>query len=252
MYFGMKFICIILSVFLIAGCSNNQLLTISNYILLIGSIMAAVGTFGRFYYHKEIKNELKQKSEIINENKIHDLIVDSENHKEWLIDKDAIIILELIDIQLDFCLSVQLKKGDKINMKKISTWDIDGEKPFGDFCKDWEEGNISTEQNNVDMKIYGNKFLVKDITGKMIYRKIHKINASYQIIKKYLLTNTNSLPNSKEIKDFQTKKNKRIFTEEDLIKFNTENAKIYNHLNDIPEQSGNILRFRLKPKIRFF
>lgn len=231
---------------MLQGCNSAMMLTISNWVALAGALFIAFGGIGKYYFSEKIKkiSILPNKQE----KRIHD--INFKEFKRWMIKKDSPIILEAIDIQLNYHFQVELKKGDKINIKKYLDWDIDGEKPFKKFSKDWKDGIISTENTTGILDISGKKFLVKDANKDMTYRNMSKCLVTYRIFKRFFLTNTNSLPNSSEIKNFHTKKTNRIFTEEDLAKFNIGDAKIYNSLEDIPEQSGNILHFRLKPTIR--
>ncbi len=219
------------------------MLSVSNWAIAIAALIGSLGGVGKLYY----SNAISKEQEKPNQSKIHEI---KSEYKEWMLNKDSPIILELVDLQLNFGFEAQLNKGDQINFKKYLDWDIDGKKPFLQFKEDWDSGKINLADTSGALPIVGKKFLVKDIHKQWVYRDVDDMVVTYNIIKRYILTNTNALPNSKTIKDFQTKKVKRVFNEEDLAQFDIQGKKIFTSKDEIPEQSGEILHFRLKPTMK--
>ncbi|MBJ01173.1 MAG: hypothetical protein CME67_08065 [Halobacteriovoraceae bacterium] len=228
---------------LLISCNNSTMLSVSNWAIAIAALVGSLGGIGKLYYSNAIKKEQQKPTN----SKIHEI---NPEYKEWMLNKDSPIILELINLQLNFGFKAQLNKGDQINFKKFLDWDIDGEKPFLHFKEKWDSGKISLDNNSGVLPITGKKFLVKNVNKHWVYRDLDDMIITYNIITKYILTNTNALPSSKTINDFQTKKVKRIFNEKDLAQFDLKGKKVFSSKDEIPEQSGETLHFRLRPTMK--
>lgn len=213
----------------------------------IGTAVAAIGGLGILYFETQ-----KDSNSNSNDDLPQQVIdVGAEKYKEWHVEKDSPIILEAIDVQVFIRFSAHLEKGDSFSLREAGDWNFDGYKPLVDFQKQWQAGEISLDQTFKTIEIDSKKFTVKDSVGNVANRNVENASFTYKIQKTYFLTNTNSLPNSKTIMNFETKVVSRIFSEQDLVNFDLSKMEKFNSLDQIPAQSGKILKFLLKPRIKY-
>lgn len=232
----------------LVGCSPADLAVTFNWIMKIGVLVTALAGIGNFYFDNKLKQqEISAKAEFSKQQIIE---VGSNHYKEWLVEKDSPIILEAIDVSVNVNFQVYFEKGDSFNVHKIHEWDFGGVNPFVDFQTKWENNQISLSQLKGIVTIPSQKFRVTTAQNQLVYRQLSSSSATYEIKKSFYLTNTSSLPNSKTINNFGNKVANRIFKEEDLINFNLNKFQKFNTLEEIPGQSGQTIKFLLKPKIQ--
>lgn len=228
---------------ILTGCTNQQLAYYFGWMGAVGVLLSGVGGIGLYYFNNPVdKKETK-------EDTIQIIDLGSEVLKDWRVEKDSPIIIETIDILITANFQAHFEKGDSFNLKDATTWDFGGHRLILDFVKKLNAGEISFDETSGSIPVKHKFFGITTEAGAYQYRPLAHAELSYNFYKLYYLTNTSTLPNSKIIKDFDTKIANRIFNEQDLVNFTFDQSKAVSNIDDLPKQQGKTLRFLLKPRV---
>lgn len=164
------------------------------------------------------------------------LIHDAES-KNWLLDIDIPIIIEVIMPLLDLETEVHLNKGDPVDLEP-KNWSIGGINIITEFTKEWNDGKLAIDGTGNLFKLAIPDPYILLANGEK--RSVTKYSLHYSIRKSYKFGYVKELPHAKAIKQILNGRYNILLKEKDFYYAMHNFKDIYD-----PEKYNNIDKISL-------
>ena len=217
--------------------------SVFGYAWITLGVLTACALAGKFIFEQRL-SQLKDSDKIIQ--KSNSLVI---HEGSAILDRDAPIILDVIEPYVNFQLSARLEEGMQIPAHPID-WKVSGRSIVQEFYDAWNSGSVdfTKDENIYQFKFEGPMMLelaASHKKGKAV--ELVSLGAKYFLSHRFYLGHTGLLPSSSELKDQISGGKKRVFGLADLERINTSAFKSYVNLSDVPDQGAEVIKFLLRP-----
>lgn len=159
------------------------------------------------------------------------LLHDADN-RNWQLDLQIPIIVELIEPLYSISYEVYLEQGNTINTKPNEI-EVSGINLFDVFTNDWNKGNLNTDNGEHLYNININNPAIITLQGEK--KQIENLQVKYEIVKKYKFGFVSEIPKLKAVKETITNKIDLLFRYEDMASA-IENFQIVHDIDEYKDK----------------